>query len=84
MPAATKRFVTVGEIARQTGHDLHKIEYILRTREIEPLGKAGNARVYSADVVEWVADELRRIGEAKQQQALHKPRPEATGQEGGR
>jgi hypothetical protein len=62
MSATLARLITIGEIARRTGKDIHKIEYIIKTRGIRPLGLAGAARVYDEAAVEQVADELRRIG----------------------
>ena len=56
---------TVGEIARRLGEPIHRIEYVLRTRAITPLGLAGNSRVYAEDTVERVAEELRRIDAVK-------------------
>ena len=52
---------TVGEIARRLEQPLHRIEYVIRSREIQPAGLAGNARVFSDADVERIAHELRRI-----------------------
>jgi len=52
---------TVGEIARRFGEPLHRIEYVIRSRGIKPLGRAGNARVFSELAVERIGEELRRI-----------------------
>jgi len=52
---------TVGEIARRLAEPLHRIEYILRTRNIPPSGLAGNCRVYAEEDVERIAAELQRI-----------------------
>ncbi len=57
---------TVGEVARRTGYPLHKVEYVIRSRNIEPAGRAGTARVFSDAAVERIASELRRIDEAKE------------------
>jgi DNA-binding transcriptional MerR regulator len=51
----------VGEIARRLGAPVHRIEYVLRTRGIEPVGTAGNSRVYTEDDLARVAEELRLI-----------------------
>lgn len=56
---------TVGEIARRLNEPLHRVEHVLRTRNIKPIGLAGNCRVYAEGDVERVADELRRIDEAR-------------------
>ena len=56
---------TVGEIARWLGVPVHRIEYLVRARGIEPSGWAGHARVFSEAEVERIASELRRIDEDK-------------------
>ena len=52
---------TVGEIARRTGYPLHRVEYIIRARNIRPSGRAGNARVFTDADVDRIASELKRI-----------------------
>ena len=52
---------TVGEIARRIGQPLHRVEYLIRSRNIQPTGIAGNVRVFSDEDVERIASELRRI-----------------------
>lgn len=52
---------TVGEIARRLGVPLHRVEYIVRARNIRPSGRAGNARVFTEADVDHIASELRRI-----------------------
>jgi hypothetical protein len=56
---------TVGEIARRLGEPIHRIEYVLRTRNIRPSGIAGNCRVYAEADVELIAAELQRIAARK-------------------
>jgi hypothetical protein len=56
---------TVGEIARRLGEPIHRIEYVLRTRNIRPSGLAGNCRVYAERDVERIAAELQRIDTRK-------------------
>ncbi len=41
--------LTVGEIAKRLDVSLHRVEYILRSRRIQPAGRAGNARVFSEE-----------------------------------
>jgi hypothetical protein len=52
---------TVGEIARRLGEPLHRVEYVIRARNIRPSGWAGNARVFSEGDIDYIAGELRRI-----------------------
>jgi hypothetical protein len=52
---------TVGEIARRLGVRLHRVEYVIRSRDIRPVGRAGNLRIFSDADVEYIRGELRRI-----------------------
>ena len=56
---------TVGEIVRRTGAPIHRIEYIVRTRNIQPSGRAGHVRIFTEADVELIASELRRIDAEK-------------------
>ncbi len=56
---------TVGEIARRLAEPVHRVEYILRTRNIRPSGIAGNSRVYTEEDVERIAAELQGINARK-------------------
>ena len=59
--SAPHRLLTAGQIARQLNAPLHRVEYILRTREVRPIGRAGNIRVFAEADVEYIRAELRRI-----------------------
>jgi|GEM_PF-1442717 len=52
---------TVARIAEYLGVQRHRVEYVLDSRGIEPIDRAGIARVYSEDAVDRVASELVRI-----------------------
>ena len=52
---------TVGEIARRLGEPIHRIEYVIRSRDIQPSCRAGNVRVFSDADVELIASVLSRI-----------------------
>lgn len=58
-------FMTVGEIARRLDASTHRIEYLIRVRGLQAIGKAGNARVFSEADVSYIASELRRIDAGK-------------------
>ena len=62
---------TVGEIARRLRVSVHRIEYILRSRQIPPATYAGNLRVFSQDKVELIAAELERIASEDARPATH-------------
>ena len=56
---------TVGEIARRIGCPIHRIEYVIRVRNLTPKGRAGNARVFSEADVRYIAAEIRRMDAEK-------------------
>ncbi len=58
---ATIPLPTVGVIAERNGASIHQVEYIIRSRNIEPAGTAGNARVFDEAAVQRIASELKRI-----------------------
>ncbi|MDZ4687104.1 MAG: hypothetical protein SH850_18665 [Planctomycetaceae bacterium] len=57
--------LTVGEIARRLGQPLHRVEYVIRTRNIPPTGWAGHARVFHDADLMWIASELARIAQER-------------------
>lgn len=59
---------TVGEIARRLGESLHRIEYVIRSRNIQPASRAGHVRIFAEADVAHIADELRLI-DARQESA---------------
>lgn len=70
---------TVGEIAKQLGEPLHRIEYIIRSRNIQPASRAGNVRIFAEAEVAHIADQLRQIDARHEQTSDHN----APGTEGG-
>jgi len=57
--------LTIGAIARELGEPIHRVQYVIRTRGIDPEVMAGNIRVFADDVVERVADILQEIDRQK-------------------
>jgi hypothetical protein len=53
--------ITIGAIARELKQPLHRIEYVLRTRNIEAVSTAGHVRIFDRDAVERVAAALSEI-----------------------
>ncbi len=53
--------LTVGEIARRLDEKIHRVEYVIRSRQIPAVGWAGHARVFSPASLERIASELRRM-----------------------
>lgn len=64
-------FVTVGEIASRAGVPVHRVTYVIDSRGIEPLGRAGQARVFSEEAAGAIAAELRQIAAARGEHAFH-------------
>lgn len=59
--AELNSLLTVGEIARRLDREVHRIEYIIRSRGIAPVCWAGHARVFSDADLDRIASELNRI-----------------------
>jgi hypothetical protein len=58
---ATKTLWTVARIAERAGVARHRVEYVIDSRGIKPLGRAGVARVFDERDADLIAHELRRI-----------------------
>ena len=58
--------VTVGEIARRAGVPVHRVTYVIESRRIAPIGRAGQARVFSEETAQAIVAELQQIAEARQ------------------
>ena len=54
-------FLTVGQLAQEAKCPNWKVQYLLRSRNIQPLGRAGNMRMFAPGVVEVLRNELRKI-----------------------
>ena len=65
MPASAPSVLTVGEIIRRLNAPLHRVQYVIQTRDIQPVGRAGNVRIFSEADVSFIASELRRIDEER-------------------
>lgn len=55
------RLLTVGQIVDRLNEPLHRVEYVIKTREVKPSGMAGHARVFEEHQVEEIASALRDI-----------------------
>ena len=61
MTASLPPLLTVGVIACRLGVPVHRIEYVIRSRNIRPRGMAGNARVFSETDLTCIVANLRNI-----------------------
>ena len=59
--------LTVGEIARRLDEKVHRIEYVIRSRQIPAVGWAGHARVFSEAAYQRIESELVRMDRARGQ-----------------
>jgi len=53
--------LTVGEIARRLGVPIHRVEYMIRSRNLAPVSRAGNCRVFAEADVTFIGAQIRRI-----------------------
>ena len=61
MSACLTPLWTVARIADHLGVARHRVEYLIDTRRITPIGTAGIARVFDRRDIDLIAHELRRI-----------------------
>ena len=52
---------TVARIAARAGVARHRVEYVIDSRGISPIGRAGIARIFDARDAEFISHELDRI-----------------------
>lgn len=55
----TPEFLTVGELAEKLDCPIHKVQYLLTTRRIDPIRRVGGYRIFSPEVVERLKPEIR-------------------------
>ena len=53
--------LTVGEIAKRLGVPLHRVEYLIRARDLQPAAWAGGYRVFSEADLAYIGSQLKRI-----------------------
>lgn len=58
--------LTIGEIGRRTGCPLHRGRYVIESRSIKPVSRAGIANVYAESDYHYIVGELRRIADDRQ------------------
>ena len=56
---------STGQIARKLGVNVSRVEYILETRKIEPLGRVGFNRFFGQVAFDLIAAELRKIADKR-------------------
>ena len=56
---------SVGTLAQLFRVPIHRIQYVIRSRGIEPAGIAGNVRLFDEAAAKRIASELQRIEDDK-------------------
>lgn len=59
------QIASLGEIARRLDVPIHRVEYVVRTRNIEPTLIAGGRHFYSVASVQRIGSEINRIAEER-------------------
>ena len=58
-----RRF-TLGSLARELGEPEHRVDHVIRSRNIEPVERAGILRIFNVDALNRVRAELDAINRA--------------------
>lgn len=58
---------TIGAIAAEAEQPLHRVEYLVRARNIAPIGRAGRLRVFSEETARQIVNELRSTTAAERE-----------------
>jgi hypothetical protein len=66
MSKPESRGKTIGWIAESLGEPIHRVEYIIRSRQIQPDSVVGIIRVFGDEAVEQIASALREIDERRE------------------
>lgn len=65
MAMQTPTIHSVGTLARLFDVPVSRIQYIVRSRDIQPAGIAGNVRLFDEAAAQWIGSELERIAADK-------------------
>ena len=55
------KLLTVGDLGQQLDQPIHKIEYLLSSRKVTPIQRAGRFRLYSRDTVRFLRGEIDQM-----------------------
>jgi len=64
------KVVSLGDIARRLDKSIHRVDYVIRSREILPALVVGGRRFYNEAAVQRIAGEIQRI-EAEKARPRH-------------
>ena len=57
---------TVGLIAEKIGVPVHRVEYVLRTRNIKPAFRAGGLRIFTPEQADDIAEVIQSIDDCRE------------------
>jgi hypothetical protein len=60
---ASKSFYAIGDIAHLYGATTYRVLYAIRVLNVTPMGRAGNAKVYSAEDVQRIGERLNQAAQ---------------------
>lgn len=55
---SVEKLLTVGEIANRLGCPIHKVLYLINSRQIKPSQRAGALRIFNEETIETIRMEL--------------------------
>ena len=61
MKNAVLSSLTVGEIAARCRCSIHQVEYVIRSRGLQPAARAGRIRIFSAEDLDFIAKTIQEI-----------------------
>ena len=73
MPETIQYPCTIGDVVRLTGEELHRVEYAIRSRRIQPVRRVGNVDLYDAAGVEQIRTALTEIQQSNARRAARSP-----------
>jgi DNA-binding transcriptional MerR regulator len=57
---------TIGHIAQQLGVPIHRVQYIIKSRNIQPVSIAGQARIFSTEAIRQISAALAGVAANRQ------------------
>ena len=61
----SSQIASLGEIAERLNVPIHRVEYVIRSRQIKPALVVGGRHIYSEAQIQRISSEIRRIDEEK-------------------
>ena len=52
------QLLTVGEIAARLGQPIHRVQYAIKSREIQPAAMAGRLRIFDTNAMHLICDAI--------------------------